>query len=170
MNSSKSNNSTSQAPPPPTSTNSNNNNNNNPPPLSVTGQPINVNDVGSNLAAVTSSSTTYPSPLGQSTSMDGSTSDYNDGANSNINKPLLSRQNSEDTALTAASSSAEGELPNNVSTEAQLAQLPDVCLNTKPHNNMKQRPLRHVDELGRVSTYSLTPMRYSVIFILLIEL
>eukprot|EP00529_Nitzschia_sp_RCC80_P009382 CAMPEP_0113455026 /NCGR_PEP_ID=MMETSP0014_2-20120614/8165_1 /TAXON_ID=2857 /ORGANISM="Nitzschia sp." /LENGTH=775 /DNA_ID=CAMNT_0000346447 /DNA_START=122 /DNA_END=2449 /DNA_ORIENTATION=- /assembly_acc=CAM_ASM_000159 len=172
MNSTSNNNNSSPAPsaalattsPPQPSVNNNNNDNN--PPLSVTGQPINVNDVTSNLAAVSTAAAAaatspYPSPMGQSTSIDGS--DFGSGTTT---KPLLSRQNSEETALTAASSSAEGELPNNVSTEAQLTQLPDVCLNKKN----KHRPLRHVDELGRVSTYSLKPMYYSVIFILLVEL
>ncbi|KAL3912672.1 MAG: hypothetical protein SGILL_006790, partial [Bacillariaceae sp.] len=59
----------------------------------------------------------------------------------------------------------DNNLPNNVSTEAQLALLPDVCL-----SGNAQRPLRHVSEQGLVSTYSLRPMTYSVIFILLVEL
>lgn len=61
--------------------------------------------------------------------------------------------------------SGDDELPNNVSTEAQLATLPDVCL-----SGNKTRPLRHVNERGDVSTYALRPMFYSVIFILLVEL
>ena len=59
----------------------------------------------------------------------------------------------------------EDNLPNNVCEPAQLALLPDVCL-----SGHKKRPLRHVNEQGLVSTYSLNPMTYSVIFILLVEL
>jgi hypothetical protein len=143
-------------------------------PLSVTGQPIKLND---NLAAAVSSamsaagasrsleSSPYPSPKGDNNGAGcgGGTDDLV------ITKPLLSRQNSDaSTTITVASSSGTdgGDLPNNVSTEAQLVGLPDVCLSTKSKN----RPLRHVDEQGRVSTYALQPMFYSVIFILLVEL
>ena len=59
----------------------------------------------------------------------------------------------------------DGELPNNVSSEEQLTSLPDFCL-----SGLKNRPLRHVNEKGDVSTYALQPMFYSVIFILLVEL
>jgi hypothetical protein len=59
----------------------------------------------------------------------------------------------------------DGDLPTNVSTEAQLDNLPDVCL-----SGIKNRPLRHVNERGDVSTYALQPMFFSVIFILLVEL
>jgi POT family proton-dependent oligopeptide transporter len=61
------------------------------------------------------------------------------------------------------------ELPNDVSRVEQLSSLPRVCLNQNPKTK-KERPLRHVDENGIVSTYSLTPMTYSVIFILTVEL
>lgn len=63
----------------------------------------------------------------------------------------------------------DDELPNNVSRIEQLDALPRVCLNQNPKTK-KDRPLRHVDENGNVSTYSLSPMTYSVIFILLVEL
>jgi POT family proton-dependent oligopeptide transporter len=59
----------------------------------------------------------------------------------------------------------DGDLPNNVCTEEQLTTLPDFCL-----SGLKNRPLRHVNEKGDVSTYALQPMFYSVIFILLVEL
>lgn len=61
------------------------------------------------------------------------------------------------------------ELPNDVSRVGQLSSLPLVCLNQNPKTK-KERPLRHVDENGKVSTYSLRPMTYSVIFILTVEL
>ena len=60
-------------------------------------------------------------------------------------------------------------LPNNVSRIDQLSSLPLVCLNQNPKTK-KERPLRHVDEYGNVSTYALSPMTYSVFFILLVEL
>lgn len=59
----------------------------------------------------------------------------------------------------------DDELPTNVSSEEQLATLPDIC-----RSGNKERPLRHVNEKGQVSTYALAPMFYSVIFILLVEL
>mmetsp|Transcript_46370 Transcript_46370/g.52698 ORF Transcript_46370/g.52698 Transcript_46370/m.52698 type:complete len:775 (-) Transcript_46370:223-2547(-) len=60
------------------------------------------------------------------------------------------------------------DLPNNVCTEKQLSSLPIVCLN-QDAKTKKERPLRHVDEHGKVYTYALTPMFYSVIFILIVE-
>ncbi|VEU34099.1 unnamed protein product [Pseudo-nitzschia multistriata] len=63
----------------------------------------------------------------------------------------------------------EEELPNDVSRIDQLSSLPLVCLNQNSKTK-KERPLRHVDENGNVSTYALNPMIYSVIFILLVEL
>lgn len=131
-------------------------------PLSVTGRPIQQQQ-HNNHAAVSSSAATrslesspYPSP--------------NDEDDDGIKGPLLSRHNSDASTATgttiSASSSLDGELPNNVSTEAQLIGLPDVCVSSKH----KDRPLRHVDEAGQVSTYALRPMLYSVIFILLVEL
>lgn len=59
----------------------------------------------------------------------------------------------------------DDDLPNNVSTEEQLADLPDFC-----RSNNKERPLRHVSEQGEAYHYALQPMFYSVIFILLVEL
>ncbi|KAG7365351.1 POT family protein [Nitzschia inconspicua] len=61
--------------------------------------------------------------------------------------------------------SIDDNLPTNICSEEQLASLPDVCL-----SGNKNRPLRHVNEQGDVSTYALRPMYYSVIFILLVEL
>jgi POT family proton-dependent oligopeptide transporter len=49
--------------------------------------------------------------------------------------------------------------------EEQLKLLPAECLSGDP-----ERPLRHVEENGGVTLYALQPMRYSVIFILLVEL
>lgn len=59
----------------------------------------------------------------------------------------------------------EEELPTNVTTTEQLTRLPDECLSKD-----SERPLQHMDERGAVHRYSLTPMTYSVIFILLVEL
>jgi POT family proton-dependent oligopeptide transporter len=70
-----------------------------------------------------------------------------------------SRSNSPDYSAT------DDDLPTNVCSEEQLALLPEVCL-----SGNKERPLRHVNERGDVSTYHLQPMFYSVIFILLVEL
>eukprot|EP00532_Pseudo-nitzschia_australis_P000104 CAMPEP_0168189704 /NCGR_PEP_ID=MMETSP0139_2-20121125/16507_1 /TAXON_ID=44445 /ORGANISM="Pseudo-nitzschia australis, Strain 10249 10 AB" /LENGTH=267 /DNA_ID=CAMNT_0008112595 /DNA_START=132 /DNA_END=933 /DNA_ORIENTATION=- len=100
--------------------------------------------------------------------------------------PLLLRGNSQDSIVintsTGESNKAmeieydnnninnnEEELPNNISRADQLSSLPLVCLNQNPKTK-KERPLRHVDENGNVSTYALTPMTYSVIFILIVEL
>lgn len=57
------------------------------------------------------------------------------------------------------------DLPNNVSTEEQLLQLPEECLSGNP-----SRPLQHFGEDGDVSSYALNPMIYSVCFILIVEL
>jgi dipeptide/tripeptide permease len=62
-------------------------------------------------------------------------------------------------------SEGSDELPNNVSNEEQLDLLPSECLS----GNLI-RPLQHYTEDGDVTTYSLRPMTYSVIFILLVEL
>jgi hypothetical protein len=59
----------------------------------------------------------------------------------------------------------DDNLPTNVCTEEQLTSLPDFCL-----SGNKNRPLRHVNEQGDVSTYALRPMFYSVSFILMVEL
>jgi len=59
----------------------------------------------------------------------------------------------------------DDELPTNVTTTEQLGDLPPECL-----SGDKERPLRHVDEDDNVFHYSLTPMTYSVGFILLVEL
>lgn len=59
----------------------------------------------------------------------------------------------------------DDDLPTNISSEEQLVQVPEECL-----SGNKLRPLRHVTEDGQVYTYTLQPMFYSVIFILLVEL
>jgi POT family proton-dependent oligopeptide transporter len=64
-----------------------------------------------------------------------------------------------------ASFRPDDELPTNVETREQLALLPPECLSGE-----KERPLRHVDDQGHVFFYSLKPMRYSVILILMVEL
>jgi len=95
--------------------------------------------------------------------------------------PLLLRGNSTGSATnTNGTSDNDGdnvydindndeELPNDISRVEQLSSLPLVCLNQNSKTK-KERPLRHVDENGIVSTYSLSPMTYSVIFILMVEL
>jgi proton-dependent oligopeptide transporter, POT family len=60
----------------------------------------------------------------------------------------------------------EDDLPTHVNHVSQLQHLPPECLSHKdPH-----RPLRHVDEDHVESTYSLTPISYSVALILVVEL
>jgi proton-dependent oligopeptide transporter, POT family len=59
----------------------------------------------------------------------------------------------------------EDELPSNISTVEQLECLPDDCRSGDP-----QRPLRHVDDKGMVYHYSLRPMSYSVLLVLVVEL
>ena len=59
----------------------------------------------------------------------------------------------------------EDELPTNVCDESQLSSLPEVCLSGE-----KQRPIRHVTENGEEFNYSLRPMLFSVMFVLMIEL
>jgi hypothetical protein len=67
--------------------------------------------------------------------------------------------------IPSSSPRPDDDLPSNVSEESQLAVLPQECL-----SGDKERPLRHVDDLGNAYWYSLSPMRYSVIFILMVEL
>ena len=95
-------------------------------------------------------------------------------------------------------SSDDNDLPTNVSDETQLHNLPKECLASFRSDScdnddddddddddgdddgddgvnekammMASRPLRYVDDSGNDICYSLTPMRYSVIFILLVEL
>jgi POT family proton-dependent oligopeptide transporter len=83
----------------------------------------------------------------------------------NLRKPAQLIASPSSTVSMSTSTTSDEDLPSNVSTEAQLATIPDVCL-----SGNKKRPLRHVNEKGDVSTYSLQPMFYSVIFILLVEL
>jgi len=58
----------------------------------------------------------------------------------------------------------EEEYPKNVSTEEQLKHLPKYFLSEDPN-----RPLQNVEEDGTIHKYSLHPMTYSAMFILLIE-
>jgi len=88
-------------------------------------------------------------------------------------------------------SSDDNDLPTNVSDETQLHNLPIECLAScrsdgcdnegndggddddgvnEKTTMMASRPLRYVDDAGNEICYSLKPMRYSVIFILLVEL
>jgi len=58
----------------------------------------------------------------------------------------------------------DADLPNDVSTQAQLDDLPDECL-----SDNSTKPLRHIDEKGNEYFYALRPMLYSVVFILAVE-
>ena len=75
-----------------------------------------------------------------------------------------------------SSLSFDDDLPTNVSEESQLSSLPKECLaisdmiNVEDQGTQGERPLRHVDESGNDFFYSLKPMQYSVVFILLVEL
>jgi hypothetical protein len=67
--------------------------------------------------------------------------------------------------IPSSSPKPDDELPTNVGHESQLVGLPQECL-----SGNKDRPLRHVDDLGNEYYYSLSPMTYSVVFILMVEL
>ena len=69
-------------------------------------------------------------------------------------------------ALKMANLQLDADLPNNVSTQEQLSNLPPECVSSQAHAN---KPLRHVDEKGNVYHYALQPMFYSVVFILAVE-
>ncbi|KAG7347210.1 proton-dependent oligopeptide transporter family protein [Nitzschia inconspicua] len=58
----------------------------------------------------------------------------------------------------------DDDLPTNIHEENQLSLLPEECL-----SGDKERPLRHVDDLGNSYQYSLSPMLYSVCNILVVE-
>jgi proton-dependent oligopeptide transporter, POT family len=58
----------------------------------------------------------------------------------------------------------DADLPTNVNTKEQLALLPPECLSGNP-----RRPLRHVDDLGRVSEYALNPNASIVLLVLIVE-
>jgi hypothetical protein len=58
-------------------------------------------------------------------------------------------------------------LPTNVCTIEQLKFLPIECLSHS--DSTHDRPLRHVHEDGTVTTYSLWPIQYSVLFVLIVE-
>lgn len=72
----------------------------------------------------------------------------------------------------------DDDLPTNVSEESDLSKLPNECLAFSNQDSNgdggdllhRERPLRHVDESGNEFFYSLKPMKYSVVFILLVEL
>jgi len=73
----------------------------------------------------------------------------------------------------------DDDLPTNVSEESQLSSLPQECLAFSEKGNgsdngedatRRERPLRHVDDSGNEFFYSLKPLKYSVVFILLVEL
>ena len=59
----------------------------------------------------------------------------------------------------------DDELPTNICQSQQLGLVPKECL-----SGDNERPLLHVDAFGRKSSYSLQPMKYSVMFILMVEL
>ncbi|CAJ1967142.1 unnamed protein product [Cylindrotheca closterium] len=59
----------------------------------------------------------------------------------------------------------DDDLPSNICDSKQLVFVPQECL-----SGNHERPLLHVDASGRKSTYSLQPMQYSVMFILMVEL
>lgn len=76
-----------------------------------------------------------------------------------------SRSSSPEYGTSSQQEYPDDDLPTNISSADQLSALPDFCL-----SGIKERPLRHVNEKGDVTTYALQPMFYSVIFILLVEL
>jgi hypothetical protein len=59
---------------------------------------------------------------------------------------------------------SDEDLPTNVSTLEQLNGLPPECLSGDPIC-----PLQHFDENGVVHKYSLNPIMYSVLFVLIVE-
>ena len=67
--------------------------------------------------------------------------------------------------ITITMASPEDELPTNVQSIDDLAQLPSECL-----SGDDERPLRHVDLKGNEFRYALQPLRYSVGLILVVEL
>mmetsp|Transcript_37529 Transcript_37529/g.77865 ORF Transcript_37529/g.77865 Transcript_37529/m.77865 type:complete len:87 (+) Transcript_37529:205-465(+) len=56
-------------------------------------------------------------------------------------------------------------LPSNISSRDQLSSVPEECL-----SDDDSRPLLHIDESGNRFKYALQPTRFSVIFILIVEL
>jgi proton-dependent oligopeptide transporter, POT family len=77
-------------------------------------------------------------------------------------QPPRQRNNDHPTLL---SPKPDDDLPTNIHEESQLSLLPEECL-----SDDKERPLRHVDDLGNIYHYSLSPMFYSVLNILMVEL
>lgn len=67
--------------------------------------------------------------------------------------------------MTSNTLKSSDDLPSNVCTTEQLVLLPQDC-----RSGESDRPLRHVDDKGTVYHYSLSPMKYSVWLILIVEL
>jgi POT family proton-dependent oligopeptide transporter len=63
----------------------------------------------------------------------------------------------------------EFTVPGDVCTVQQLDDVPEELLN-RSHDTMHHRPLLHVDDSGNSYVYALSPMRYSVCLILVLEL
>jgi hypothetical protein len=81
----------------------------------------------------------------------------------------MSRKNSMNSSPFASRSQSptttdSSEIPSNVCRVEQLDLLPDECLSGDP-----DRPLRHFDENGNSARYSLNPVAYAAIFVLLVE-
>lgn len=81
-----------------------------------------------------------------------------------IESTALADSNGTGTAA-APSFRPDDDLPTDVETVEQLKLLPEEML-----SGDEQRPLRHVDDQGIETFYSLKPMTYSVILILMVEL
>jgi hypothetical protein len=92
--------------------------------------------------------------------------DNSNGTNNSISSNMNRKdQNSASGNDDNISPRPDDDLPTNICEESQLCTLPEECLSGE-----KERPLRHVDDLGHAYSYSLTPMTYSVINILMVEL
>lgn len=81
-----------------------------------------------------------------------------------VRTPVSSRNGSPTTSSTTDGSSTMDDVPTNVCCLDQLKGLPPECLSGDP-----KRPLQHFDENGVVSKYSLNPMIYSALFVLIVE-
>lgn len=57
------------------------------------------------------------------------------------------------------------DVPSNICRTDQLDTLPEECLSGDP-----ERPLQHFDEAGNMAKYSLNPMVYAAIFVLMVEM
>mmetsp|Transcript_5492 Transcript_5492/g.13866 ORF Transcript_5492/g.13866 Transcript_5492/m.13866 type:complete len:726 (-) Transcript_5492:3153-5330(-) len=122
---------------------------NTPPP------PPNAATLRSDLTTITEGKTTQPRVLMASSS------------SFTRKSPVNSRSSSRPTSRSSSPTRSESseELPTNVKKASQLNTLPQECL-----SDDVDRPLLHFDEMGEAVNYSLNPMTYSVIFILIIEL